>query len=145
MIFDSLKKIDAYKGLAIYPALRFFAENDLTDAAPGRYELEGGDFYNISEYETSAKTRSEAHRDYIDIQILLKGEEYIGVAPLTDDMQPVKAAPDKDYWLYECEVDRIAMKPGCFMVLYPQDVHLPGDMKDQPTACKKIVGKIRVR
>ncbi len=145
MIYDSLKNIEAYKGLAVYPALKFFAENDLTNAAPGKHALEGDDYYVVNEYETSAKTRSEAHKDYIDIQMLLAGEEYIGVTPLTEDMVAVEAAPDKDYWLYECEVDRITMKPGMFMVLYPQDVHLPGDMKNKPTACKKIVGKIKVK
>ncbi len=145
MIYDSLKNIETYKDLAVYPALKFFAENDLTDADLGKYALEGDDFYIISEYETSAKTRSEAHKDYIDIQMLLAGEEYIGVAPLTEDMVAVEAAPDQDYWLYECEVDRVTMKPGMFMVLYPQDVHLPGAMKNIPTACKKIVAKIKVK
>ena len=72
-------------------------------------------------------------------------EEYIGVAPLTEAMVPVDSKEDSDCWFYDCEVDRIAMKPGYFMVLYPQDVHLPGDMKEQPTACKKIVGKIKVK
>ncbi len=145
MIYDSLKNIEAYKGLAVYPALKFFAENDLTNAAPGKYALEGEDFYSVSEYETKAKTRSEAHKDYIDIQMLLAGEEYIGVAPLTEDMVPVDSKDGGDCWFYDCPVDRITMKPGMFMVLYPQDVHLPGDMKDQPTACKKIVAKIKVR
>ena len=145
MIFDSLKNIDTYKDLPLYPALKFFAEHDLTDAAPGKYTLEGEDYYVVNEYETSAKTRSEAHKDYIDLQILLSGEDYIGVAPLTEDMVPVDSKEDSDCWFYDCEVDRIAMKPGYFMVLYPQDVHLPGDMKEQPTACKKIVGKIKVK
>ena len=145
MIFDSLKNIDTYKGLSIYPALQYFASQDFSSLAAGRHELEGDDFYFINEYESSAKTLSEAHRDYIDIQILLEGEEYIGVAPLTDDMVAVEANPDKDFWLYDCDVARVAMKPGYFMVLYPQDVHMPGDTKDQPVACRKIVGKIKVK
>lgn len=145
MIFDSLKNIDSYKGLSIYPALQFFASQDFSSVAAGRHELDGDDFYVVNEYESSAKTLSEAHRDYIDIQIMVEGEEYIGVAPLTEDLVAVEANAEKDYWLYDCDVDRVAMKPGYFMVLYPQDVHMPGDMKDQPMACKKIVGKIKVR
>jgi YhcH/YjgK/YiaL family protein len=145
MIFDSLKNVDTYKGLPVYDALKFFAENDLSEATPGRYELEGEDYYFINEYETNAKTRSEAHKDFIDIQIMLKGEEYIGVAPLTEDMEVVDCADGKDCWFYDCPVDRVAMKPGYFMVLYPQDVHMPGDMMNAPTACKKIVGKIKVK
>ena len=145
MIFDSLKNVNTYKGLPIYEALTFFAENDLSAAATGKYELTGEDYYVVNEYETSAKSRSEAHKDYIDIQILLKGEEHIGVAPLTEDMEAVDCADGKDCWFYDCPVDRIVMKPGYFMVLYPQDVHLPGAMIDQPVACKKIVGKIKVK
>lgn len=145
MIFDSLKNIDSYKGLSIYPALQYFATQDFSAATAGRHELDGEDFYMLNEYQSEAKTLSEAHRDYIDIQILLEGEEYIGVAPLTDDMVAVEANEEKDYWLYDCEVARIAMKPGYFMVLYPQDVHMPGDAMGQPVACRKIVGKIKVR
>ena len=145
MIFDSLKNIDTYKGLDIYPALKFFAEHDMSETAPGKYTMEGEDFYSVSEYQTKPKTRSEAHKEYIDIQILLSGEEYIGVAPLTEDMVAVDCKDGGDCWFYDCPVDRVAMKPGMFMVLYPQDVHLPGDMKDAPTACKKVVGKIKVK
>ncbi len=145
MIFDSLKNIDSYKGLSVYPALQFFASQDFSALTAGRHELDGEDFYVVNEYESSAKTLSEAHRDYIDIQIMVEGEEYIGVAPLTEDMVAVDCKEGKDCWFYDCDVDRVAMKPGYFMVLYPQDVHMPGDMKDQPVACKKIVGKIKVR
>ena len=145
MIFDHLKNVESYRGLSVYPALKFFAEQDLSAVTAGRHELDGEDYYVVNEYVTSAKTRSEAHKDYIDIQILLEGEEYIGVAPLTEDMVAVDSKEGKDCWFYDCDVDRITMKPGYFMVLYPQDVHLPGDMKDQPVACKKIVGKIKVR
>ncbi len=145
MIFDSLKNIDSYKGLSIYPALQFFASQDFSSVAAGRYALDGEDYYVVNEYTTSAKTRSEAHKDYIDIQILLEGEECIGVAPLTEDMVVADAKEDSDCWFYDCDVDRVAMKPGYFMVLYPQDVHLPGDMRKEPAACRKIVGKIKVR
>ena len=145
MIFDSIKNLDSYKGLSIYPALKFFAEQDFSGAAAGRYELEGEDFYLINEYETSAKTLSEAHKDYIDIQMMLEGEEYIGVALLSEDMVPAESHPESDYWLYDCKVDRVAMKPGYFMVLYPQDVHMPSDMKEKPMACRKVVGKIKVK
>ena len=145
MIFDSLKNIDSYKGLSIYPALQYFATQDFSAVTAGRHELDGENFYMLNEYRSEAKTLSEAHRDYIDIQILLEGEEYIGVAPLTDDMVAVEANEEKDYRLYDCEVARIAMKPGYFMVLYPQDVHMPGDAMEQPVACRKIVGKIKVR
>ena len=145
MIFDSLKNIDTYKGLSIYPALQFFASQDFSTATTGRHELNGDDFYMINEYESSAKALSEAHKDYIDIQILLEGEEYIGVAPLTEDMVAVEAHAESDYWLYDCDVARVAMKPGYFMALYPQDVHMPGDIKDAPMAIRKIVGKIKVK
>ena len=145
MIFDTLANVDTYKELPVYKALKFFAQNDFSNAAPGRYELDGEDYYMVSEYETKAKTLSEAHRNYIDIQIILSGEEYIGVAPLSEEMEVAEANPEKDCWLYDCAVDRVAMKAGSFMVLYPQDVHMPGDMMNQPCAVKKIIGKIKVK
>ena len=50
----------------------------------GRYELSGGAYANVSTYKTAPKEEKafEAHRKYIDIQMIIRGNE-IFVA--TDD------------------------------------------------------------
>jgi hypothetical protein len=88
MIFDTLKNIDNYKGLGrVYTALEFLAKTDFNTMELGRYELDGDNiFYMVQSYDTDPeKTISEAHKKYIDIQFMVKGEELIGVAQMGYD------------------------------------------------------------
>jgi YhcH/YjgK/YiaL family protein len=144
MIFDSLKHIDNYKGLGnVYEALKFLAETDFSVTELGKYILNDDSYYMVQEYDTKQKTVSEAHEKYIDIQLLVSGEEVIGVAPIECDKQLVEAKPEKDAWLYTCDTQPIALHAGEFMVLYPSDIHMPGATLGDPVACRKVVVKVK--
>ena len=144
MIFDSLKHIDNYKGLGdVYDALKFLAETDFSNTELGRYTLSGDNYYLVQEYDTKQKTVSEAHEQYIDIQLLVSGEEVIAVAPIECDKELVDAKPEKDVWHYTCETKPMTLRAGDFMVLYPSDVHMPGATLGDPVACRKVVVKVK--
>ncbi len=148
MIFDTLKNIDNYKGLGlVYTALEFLAKTDFNTMELGRYELDGDNiFYMVQSYETDPqKTISEAHKKYIDIQFMVKGEELIGVAPMGYDEKETQAIPENDVWFYECKTEPITLIENSFMVLYPNDLHCPGVATgDKPMTCKKVVIKVKV-
>ena len=144
MIFDSLKHIDNYKGLGdVYDALKFLAQTDFSEAELGRYALSGDNYYMVQEYDTKQKTVSEAHEKYIDIQLLVSGEEVIAVAPIECDKELVDAKPEKDVWHYTCETQPMTLRAGDFMVLYPSDIHMPGATLGDPVACRKVVVKVK--
>ncbi len=143
MICDSLKHIENYKGLGIYEALDFLAKTDFTKAELGRYELSDDIYYMVQEYETSPKTLAEAHEQYIDIQLVVSGREVIGVAPIECDKQLVEARPEKDVWKYTCQTQPIELSAGEFMVLYPTDIHKPGDTLGKGIKCRKVVVKVK--
>ena len=146
MIFDTFAHIDNYQGLGrVYTALKFLAETDLSTYKEGRYEIDGDNiFFMVQQYNSAVgKTISEAHRTYIDIQLLLAGEEVIAVAPLANGMEPVEARPESDAWFYDCKTQPIVITPGSFMVLYPNDIHLPGMANGAPAPCRKVVVKVR--
>ena len=65
-------------------AAAFIAEHDLVALACGRYDLGNGDFVNVMEYTTKLRQDAcyEAHRDYVDIQVVIRGAEQIEVAPI---------------------------------------------------------------
>lgn len=145
MIFDSLKHIDNYQGLGnVYEALRFLAETDFSATELGKYELNDNIYYMVQEYDTKQKTVSEAHERYIDIQLLVSGEEVIGVAPIECDKELVDAKPEKDVWHYTCATQPMTLHAGEFMVLYPSDIHMPGAILGEPVACRKVVVKVKV-
>ncbi len=146
MIYDTLKNIENYKGLgAVYTALEFAAKTDFSNMPCGKYELDGDNiYYMVQEYNSHKNTVSEGHEKYIDIQLLLSGEEYIGVSPIDCKKTLKESNPESDYALYECEVNKIVMRSGDFMVLYPNDLHCPGMAKGECAPCRKIVFKVKV-
>ncbi len=148
MIFDTLKNIENYRGLGrVYTALEFLKNTDFDAMKLGRYELDGDNiFYMVQSYDTDPqKTIAEAHKKYIDIQFMVKGEELIGVAPIGCDEKETEAKPQNDVWFYECKTEPITLISDSFMVLYPNDLHCPGvATNNTPMTCRKVVVKVKV-
>ena len=118
-----------------------------SEIGDGNYEVEGDDAYiAVSTYETkplNGDRRFEAHRDYIDIQILLEGKEMIGFADkkaltVTDPYRP-------DYELYGMvnEFDKVILEGEKFVVIYPGEPHAPGIAAAEPMKVRKAVIKIK--
>ena len=145
MIFDRIENVNNYKGLGrVYTALKFMAKTDFTNIPIGKYELDDNIYYMVQQYDTNPdKTVAEAHKKYIDIQYIVKGEEIIVVAPIQAEKKLVDAKEEKDVWHYECETQPVVLKDSDFMVLYPSDLHLPGKAVNEPSEVLKVVIKVK--
>ena len=112
----------------------------------GKYVLDGDNlFANVFDYDTGEYKTYEAHRKYIDIQFMVKGEELIGVAPFECEKTETEAIPENDVWFYDCKTEAITLIENSFMVLYPNDLHCPGvATKGEALTCKKVVVKVKV-
>lgn len=148
MIFDTLDNIANYKGLGrVYDALEYIAKKDFSDEQTGRHDVDGDNiYYMVQQYQSRVgSTLSEAHKKYIDIQLVLEGSEVIGWAPIAQAGKAVEEKPENDYCLYECDTQSFTLTKGYFAVLYPSDVHLPGQaLNDVPENVRKIVVKVLV-
>ncbi len=145
MIFDTVKNIETYAHMnsRIYEGLKLLRE-DYSQTADGRYEVDGENlFYSIQSYETKEENDfPESHRKYADIQCVLDGTEQIGVGAL-ERMEQLEAYPERDFYVNRGTVDYVTLKPGNFVVLFPQDAHAPGIAPDgKPAPCRKIVVKV---
>lgn len=62
----------------------FMHEHDMAELPNGRYDLCGGDYVNIMEYTTKERAEAcyESHVEYVDIQMVLRGAEYLEVVPV---------------------------------------------------------------
>jgi YhcH/YjgK/YiaL family protein len=147
MIFDQLSNAAQYTALHPLFAEGFRFINDLpSGAAPGRYELSGGAYALVQEYETKPVegAKYEAHRKFIDIQYLFSGEELCFYAPLSQ-MTAEPYLPEKDYVGLTGEGFALPLKAGEFAIFYPRDAHLPSRMTGAgPRPVKKVVVKIPV-
>ena len=151
-------------GLARFPktvrdAIAWLKKQDLAALPMGRTEIDGDRIYiNIQEYETKTpdKTKMESHRKYIDIQLILAGEEYMGTVRLNESF-PVSEAynAEKDVMFFPESVmpfwgpqkdspQRFLIKAGQFVIYTPDDIHVSGVFSDKPAKLKKLVVKCRV-
>ena len=145
MIVCAWKDIKKYASLLPGIEEAFDAVNALTEYEDKKnYPLSNGNRFFIAVQGTKAPDLAEAHRDYLDIQYIVKGEEIIAVAPIQAEKKLVDAKEEKDVWHYECETQPVVLKDGDFMVLYPSDLHLPGKAVNEPSEVLKVVIKVRV-
>lgn len=152
MIKNSLKYTKNYYNLSnkIKLALEYLEKNDLKVFDNGRYDILGDDVYvNVQDYTSKPETqgRWEAHKKYIDIQFMIKGTERIGVGEI-DNYQTTEAYDEsKDLEFLAVANDNyqfINMNENDFIILYPQDVHMPQIAMNTPSYVKKAVVKISI-
>jgi biofilm protein TabA len=118
------------------------------DAEEKRYALQGDDIYAaIESYDTQLPCSKlpEAHRKYVDIQVLLDGTERIAWHPFDALTVSKPYASDADIAFFdrpESLGTALDLEPGLFAVFFPGDAHTPGLQIDGPSRVKKVVVKI---
>ena len=148
MITDNLSNATLYQGLGarFQRAFDYLRQTDLAALPVGRYELDGKNLYVlIQEYSTKlpGTGKWEAHQRYIDVQYIVHGTEKMGYAMLKR-MQLGAYDPVKDFQAMSGEGDSLVLQDGDFMVLWPNDGHMPGMAIDGSTLVKKAVVKIAI-
>ena len=148
MIYDRFENLDLYcqQGTRLHRAL-VYARDVARAAADGRMDIDGDRLYaSVATYETGSREerRFEAHRKYIDVQVLSEGEEIIDVS-LAQDLPTLEAYDEKrDVMFLEPppQFSSLAMRPGYFAVFYPRDIHRPGCLLGEKRWVRKIVMKV---
>lgn len=142
MIYDKLENINRY------PFLNKIKDFDFKKAVAGKFEIEADNFFGIGlTYTTKPESEClwESHIKYLDIHVLLEGEEVINIteAPLATITKPYDDAGD--YILHKGDKQQnIILKPGNFLALYPNEAHQTAVQLQQPTLVNKIVFKIKL-
>ena len=148
MIFDSLKNSALYYPVSprLEKAFGFIASTDWETMEPGIHELDGKDIYvNVMEPELKkpADAKLEIHDAYIDIQVLIRGEqETFGWSERADLRKPVgEFDAGKDIRFFDNEPQTFyTLRPGQFTIFFPEDGHAP--MIGEGNV-RKIIVKVR--
>lgn len=150
MIYDHINNISFYRGL--YPdialGLEYLREVRM-DIAVGSYQINPRVKAIVSEYETKIVNEFgyEAHRDYIDIQYLIRGEEIINSLPLEYLKETKPYNKEIDAAFYEetnIKPQELLLGNGYFAILFPQDGHMPQLCVNNPENVKKVVIKVKL-
>ena len=127
---------------------KFLIESDLKTMAPGRFDLNEDVYAVISEYEAKNPEDAlfESHREYIDLQYVISGEEMIGH---TNNKNLEVSSPyneAKDITFYKNDGGKLlSASPDCYFIFFPEDIHRPSIKTDRQGMVKKIVVKIKYK
>ena len=152
MIVTSVSSLNRYHGLSknLDIAIDWLLRGGWEGHADGRLDIDGDNVYALFQRYESKKpenARFETHREYIDIQLLLEGEEHVYVRDPRD--LPIAVPYTYDIEFQEVPADPEAhvclLRPGTALILFPEDAHRPGVCIDgKRIHCHKVVLKIHV-
>ncbi|MEZ8991212.1 YhcH/YjgK/YiaL family protein [Vibrio breoganii] len=152
MLFGNVNKL----GLLPYVSTNF--SNWITQAVEvaeihrselGRHNVDDtGVFVMLAEAITEAKQNrlSEIHKEFIDIQIILEGEETIGYSNHISNEAKAKDKLENDVMFFEHVENEqfVHLKEGDFAVFYPNQAHRPLCATNDPMAVRKAIVKVPI-
>lgn len=148
MVYDTLDNFFRYASLHpfFYKVDKFLNITNLFDLEPGKHEIYEDCYAGVSEYMSKSIDECfiECHRKYIDIQIVLKGREMIGVCS-KNFCHELEYDAERDFQVLRGDVDLIKMDIGRFAIFFPNDGHMPQiKMGGDAEEIKKLVIKVPV-
>jgi YhcH/YjgK/YiaL family protein len=130
-------------------AFDFLKNTNLDTLSPGKYNIDGSNVYAlVTDGPTKAfeDTKWENHRNFIDVQYVVRGREKMGMAPLSKATVTEPYNDEKDIAFSSVpdnECDYYVAVPGTFLIFFPQDAHRPAIRAEGSDTVKKVVIKIR--
>lgn len=152
MMYASLERLaDALPDASTLSLVRNILDKlrDLRCFSTGTRQLPGGIGLILSEYMTAPWSQgvSESHRRFLDLVIVLEGEEYMLSSTLAKQeiLDPYDSKTDNVHYANASEDVRIRLTPGHYVLYTPSHVHHPGVMIGRPTRVRKATFKIPIQ
>lgn len=150
MIKDKIENIELYKNLStnIGNAVRCVRQEHFLDELRVKKRIEGKGFcVLLQEYETHSDEngRWETHKEHIDIQYILAGEERTGYVNIAELGPIIESSQEKDFYFYvgPATADWVTVHSGEFVIFFPTDGHMPSlHVNDTPEDVVKVVFKV---
>ena len=127
-------------------ALDYLKKVNLKELKLGKHEIKDWLYINVQEYITKNKSecKFESHKKYVDIQMMIDGIEAIETSDI--DKLELETAYDEDkdvmFWKQKSNQMRSVISDGSYVILYPQNAHMPCIAIDKPIKVKKLVAKV---
>ncbi|MBU5360093.1 YhcH/YjgK/YiaL family protein [Enterococcus raffinosus] len=145
MIIDAVANLHHYTKLFPNIPEALEAMNRIEQQEFGKkYFFEGGYFF-FQEGATKPieETQFEAHRNFVDLQIVLEGEEYIAWNKIDDLTEAIPYNAEKDVQKFTGkDAHKMKMSEGMAYICFPWDGHKAVFHVDQPLHFKKAVIKL---
>lgn len=132
-------------------AFNFLKTKDLDTLKPGTYVIDSGNVIaTVSELVPKDKDEVgwEAHRNFNDLQYIIKGKAKMGIASIDDPNAkvtlPYDPKGDNEKFDVSAGDKYYDAEPGSFFIFSPKEIHRPAFKADGNDQVKKVVIKVRV-
>ena len=149
MIYDRIESAETYLG--IHPnldrALREIRKGAYTAWENGRHTVDGDKvFCNVISPAYRNESIWERHENYLDIHISFDGAESIRAADQNEitGWTPYDPAGDCATAAYSEAGVKLPMKKGWFLVVFPQDAHMPC-LSAEAENGRKAIFKVQIK
>ena len=146
MIVDKLDHILMYEPLLKNLKNGLEAVKALESVETGKYEFDGG-YFMVQKGTTKPLEEGtfEAHRKYVDVQIIMEGSEEVAWSDITDLTSVIEYDSEKDAQRLSGKFDHvIKVSKGMFYAAFPHDGHKPVSHTSVPQDFIKVVMKLPV-
>ncbi len=149
MIFGNLNNLVEFPFLEekVKECFAYAKSHDLVSYEKGSHEIDGERlFVNIVEYTTTTPEERfwEAHKNYLDVHVMLRGTEQIDVN-FIQNMEIKEFVAEEDFLPMEGEKNSsVILRDNDFLICYPSDGHRTAVAVNEPQTIKKAIFKVRV-
>jgi biofilm protein TabA len=149
MILDKLTNSDQYKTLhpRIAAAFDWLRNTDLAALPLGKTVIDGEHLFALTQEYTPKEPellKYEAHRRYLDVQVVAAGSERMGWAHLSQMTVSEAHDAERDVAFFRGDGQFVLVPAGFFTIFAPQDVHMPGVAAQPLGIVRKVVVKVEV-
>lgn len=133
----------------VQKALAYFQNLDVDGIPTGeKIIVDNNFFFSKQVYDTKSvqDCKLESHRLYVDIQLMISGEERMDIADISRLVLKEEYDVEKDvmFWNEQAKMARLTLKAGDYVILYPEHAHRGAACLTESTKVVKLVGKVRI-
>jgi len=152
MVYDQIYNLKKYKTLLpnLEKLEEYLLHHNPRELPLGEIRVDEDLILKVKEYvpRSKAEARWEAHRVFADVQYVVRGHELMGVAPLKEMIpnDAYNSVSDSIHADHDRPGEFFPLKEGAFMLLMPEDVHMPSlrDDTEAEETVFKIIAKVRI-
>ncbi|CAM3155193.1 YhcH/YjgK/YiaL family protein [Streptobacillus ratti] len=150
MIYGEIKDIKRYKGLSknLDKAIDFIFDGKYIKSDFGGNIIEGDKIYFNRPEKPMTKAKDdlvEYHKRYIDIHVVIEGEEIIGYASFDDCVETKEFDEENDYAFMKGNMKtEFYLDNKKFLIIFPNEPHMGLLKVDEEKEIKKVIFKVEL-
>lgn len=126
-------------------AINFIQSINSEAIIPGTYPIQGNDIFAKIECgagRTESERRFELHHKYIDVQILLSGNERQDYALTYYKLEEDRPEEDISFYSVTSNIGTVYLQPKDYTLYFPGELHAPSMGVNKTSFYKKAIIKI---